>query len=458
MRQGCRGKWSVKSALRSAIFAEAFVSASVLAAATPPVVAQNDATYAESVIHKFRGNPDGQSPEADLVLDANGKIYGTTVAGGSNPNCPGGFGQGCGTVFSLDGTGKEQVIYSFAGKPDGASSFAGLLADAAGHLYGTTALGGNVAGCYSGGGDGCGTVFKLDTSGNETVLHDFRSVFKGKPDGQSPEGVLVADAAGNLYGTTPFGGPNSAGTIFKVHPGGSETVLYFFTGNSDGARPYSGVIRDAKGNLFGVTYFGGLSGCTGGCGTVFEFNTASGVLTTLYAFTGQADGGNPYGGLIQDRAGNFYGTTELNGDNQCSGGNGPGCGVVFELSPAGVETVLHAFTGSPDGRNPYTRLVMDDHGNLFGTTTFGGDSSCNKGYSCGVVYEVRRTGKEIVLHAFTGGRKDGEVPYGGLARDAAGNLYGTTVSGGTGACSGRCGTVFKLVPTIPGGQGEERRN
>ncbi len=419
----------------------------------PPVAfaAPRDTTYAETILHKFGGNPDGQSPEAGLILDRAGNLYGTTVAGGSDPQCPGGFGEGCGTVFSLDTAGKETVLYSFAGRPDGASSFAGLMADAAGSLYGTTALGGNVGGCYAGGGDGCGTVFKLDSAGNETMLHDFRSVFKGKPDGQSPEGDLVADAAGNLYGTTPFGGPDASGTIFEIDALGKETVLYSFTGGADGARPYSGVTRDAAGNLYGVTYFGGSDSCVGGCGTVFEFDTATGALTTLHAFTGQADGGNPYGGLIQDAAGNFYGTTELNGDNACSGGNGPGCGVVFELGSSGVETVLHAFEGSPDGRNPYTRLVMDGHGNLFGTTAFGGDSACNKGNSCGVVYEVDKNGKETVLHSFKGGRKDGEVVYGGLVRDRAGNLYGTTVSGGIGSCSRGCGMVFKLAPSRPGG-------
>jgi uncharacterized repeat protein (TIGR03803 family) len=289
-------------------------------------------------------------------------------------------------------------------------------------------------------------LFKVDATGSETDLYNFRGYFGGgRPDGEIPEGVLTADPAGNFYGTTPFGGRHSSGTIFMLSKTGTETVLYNFTGSADGARPYSGVVRDAAGDLFGTTYFGGKGPCVGGCGTVFELSAAR-VFKTLHAFSGMSDGGNPYAGLILDAAGNLYGTTELYGDNRCGGGNGPGCGVVFDLSPSGTETVLHAFSGSPDGRNPYTALVRDNRGDLFGTTSFGGDTQCNGGYTCGVVFEVHASGKETVLHTFTGGRADGEVPYGGLARDGSGHLFGTTVSGGVGPCSGGCGIVFELSP------------
>lgn len=420
----------------------------VLVTATASARAHDGArTYTESILHSFAGSPDAASPEAGLILDEAGNLYGTTTAGGNHQSCPGGFGTGCGTVFELDAKGNERVLYSFAGRPDASSSFAGLLRSERGDIVGTTALGGNVQPCYTAGGDGCGTVFKIDTTGGETLLHQFRGNFgSGKPDGQSPEGSLVSDAAGNLYGTTPFGGRYHSGTVFMLGKGGVETILHSFNGRGDGGRPYSGVIRDAAGNLYGTTYFGGSGSCVGRCGTVFKL-TSAGALSTLYAFAGKADGGNPYGGLVRDDAGNLYGTTELYGNIACNHrGGGPGCGGVFKLDQTGHLTVLHTFAGSPDGSEPYTRLVMDKRGSLYGTTSFGGDSACNGGYSCGVVFEVSADGTETVLHAFTGGQTDGEVPYGGLVRDAAGNLYGTTVSGGVGPCSQGCGTVFKLTP------------
>jgi uncharacterized repeat protein (TIGR03803 family) len=399
----------------------------------------------ETILHRFAGIPDGMNPEAGLLVDMVGNLDGTTVEGGAHRRCFGGYGNGCGTVFSIDASGHERVVYSFRGRPDGSSPFAGLIADGAGNLYGTTAAGGTTKACYTDGGDGCGTVFRIDAAGHESLVYSFKGNAAGQGDGQGPEGVVVADAAGDLYGTTPFGGTNFDGTIFKIDPTGHETVLYSFTGGGDGARPYSGVILDAAGNLYGTAYFGGNSGCVSGCGTVFKLDP-SGALTVLHAFTGTTDGGNPYAPLVADRRGNLYGTTELYGNNSCGGGNGPGCGVVFELDGKRKETMLHTFAGSPDGRNPYTALVRDANGNLYGTTAFGGDQACNGGYSCGVVYEVRATGAESILHTFTGGKRDGEVAYGGVVLDATGKLYGTTVSGGIGACNRGCGVVFALTP------------
>ncbi len=288
-------------------------------------------------------------------------------------------------------------------------------------------------------------MFRIDPAGHETVVYSFKGNAANQGDGQGPEGVLTADGQGDLYGTTPFGGPNFVGTIFKIDVTGRESVLYAFTGGADGARPYSGVVRDSAGDLFGTAYFGGNAGCVGGCGTVFELD-AAGRFHVVYAFTGQTDGGNPYAPPLLDARGDLYGTTELYGDAQCSGGNGPGCGVVFRLTHKGKLTVLRAFASTPDGRNPYTALVRDARGKLYGTTAFGGDPKCNGGYTCGVVYEIAPSGGETILHTFTGGKGDGEVAYGGVVPDAAGDLYGTTVSGGIGACSRGCGVVYRLKP------------
>ncbi|HEY2473560.1 MAG TPA: choice-of-anchor tandem repeat GloVer-containing protein [Candidatus Cybelea sp.] len=424
-------------------------AAPVTPSATPPLSvrrASGTSGYTETLLHRFKSSPDAASPEAGVILDTAGNLYGTTIEGGANQDCPGGYSQGCGAVYEVDAGGKYRVIYSFAGMPDASEPFASLLLRK-GILFGTTAVGGNVTACYTYGGDGCGTVFKIDSAGTESLLYQFHGNFGSrKPDGQDPQGPLVADSAGNLYGSTAYGGKDQYGTIFKVSKSGKETVLYSFTGGSDGGRPYKGVIRNSAGNLFGVAYVGGGSGCLNGCGTVFELSSG-GTLTTLYRFKGANDGGNPYGGLVMDSAGNLYGTAQNYGNVNCNkkGGN-PGCGTVFRFSTKQKLKVLHVFAGSPDGAVPSETLTLDVHGNLYGTTSFGGDDSCNGGYACGVVFEIDSRGKESILHTFSGGKEDGEVPYGGVTRDAAGDLYGTTVSGGIGPCNSGCGIVFKLTP------------
>ncbi len=403
-------------------------------------------SYTETMLHKFAASPDGASPEAGVILDANGDLYGTTIAGGTDPSCPGGYNTGCGTVYEIVATGSERLLYSFHGKPDASEPFAGLIRHN-GVFYGTTASGGNYKPCYTDGGDGCGTVFTIDRAGHERLLYQFKgSLGSGPVDGQGPMGGLIVDTSGSFYGTTPFGGEDESGTIFEITKSGKESVLYSFTGESDGARPYSGVIRDASGNLYGVAYFGGTSACTGGCGTIFELST-SGALNVLYSFTGKDDGGNPIGGMVMDGSGSLYGTAQNYGNLSCNkrGGN-PGCGTVFQLNAKHELKVLHEFAGSPDGAVPSENLIIDANGNLYGTTSFGGDSKCNGGYSCGTVFEVDARGRESVLHTFTGGKTDGEVPYGPVLRDTAGSLYGTTVSGGRGPCNRGCGVVFKLSP------------
>jgi len=299
---------------------------------------------------------------------------------------------------------------------------AGLVQDASGNLYSTTTFGGL----------GYGVVFKLDPQSHVvTVLYSFT----GGTDGSFPEGAIAQDAEGNLYGTTSSGGDVcGCGVVFKVDPLGNETVLHSFTGGAaDGVDP-NGVVRDAAGNLYGTTFGGGDSGN----GVVFKVD-AGGAETLLYNFKGLGDGGTPYGGLILD-AGNLYGTTAfggLFGGNRC----GNGCGVVFKLDRAGDETVLYPFDGNT-GKEPHGSLVRDAAGNLYGTTLRGGNTDLGPCLfaGCGVVFKVAPGGHETLLHNFTGGA-DGANPYAGLARDAAGNFYGTTSMGGSGG-----GVVFELNP------------
>ena len=397
--------------------------------------------YTLTILHSFAGGPDGAYPVASLVQDSSGNFYGTASQAGDLA-CNGGYGagSGCGTVFKLDPTGKETVLYSFTGTGgDGAIPWAGLVRAAQGNLYGTTSAGGDLA-CPNGNGYGCGTVFKLDTTGKETVLHSFTGT---GGDGAFPEAGLLLDAQGNLYGTTAQGGdlgcPDGfgygCGIVFQI-TNGQETVLHSFTGSGgDGAFPQAGLIEDAQANLYGTTSEGGNSACYYGCGTVFKL-AATGQETVLYAFTGAGDGGLPYAGLLQDAQGNLYGTT--------IGGGASSNGTVFKVTPAGAETVLHSFTGTGgDGASPNAGLVLGAHSNLYGTTSYGGDLACDpNGPGCGNVFRVSTTGKETPLYNFTGAGGDGAFPYAGVLRDAQGNLYGTTYSGGANGF----GMVFKLTP------------
>ena len=268
------------------------------------------------------------------------------------------------------------VLHTFVGSPtDGAVPYAGLTPDGAGNLYGTTLYGGASG---QSGTDGFGVVFKLSPTGTETVLYSFT----GGADGAFPSAGLVRDAAGNLYGTTNGGGAHNLGVVFKLSPTGAETVLHSFTGGADGGGPRAGLLRDAARNLYGTTLNGGTSvngPCAGGCGVVFKLSPCdSGYdFSVVYTFPGAAEGGNPEAGLIQDPVGNLYGTT---------GSLAPGYNVVFKLSPAGTETVLYSFVGGADGGTPYAGLVRDSAGNLYGTTVDGGDASCGGG--CGVVFRL----------------------------------------------------------------------
>jgi uncharacterized repeat protein (TIGR03803 family) len=401
----------------------------------------------EQVLYTFTANGDGWGPYASLITDSAGNLYGTTKGGGS---------ANFGIVFKLTSNGgsyTESVLNSFkGGTSDGASPYAALIMDSAGNLYGTTTAGGsnNCSG-------GCGTVFKLSPDGTggytESVLYSFVG---GTSDGANPYAGLISDSTGNFYGTTTTGGSNNCsggcGTVFKLSPGGggtyTESVLYSFVGGtSDGANPYAGLITDSTGNFYGTTTAGGSNNCNGGCGTVFKLSPNGGNYTesVLYSFKGgTSDGANPYAGLIMDSAGNFYGTTT-------SGGSG---GTVFKLAPSGggyTESVLYNLPGFgiTDGASPYGSLAMDSSGNLYGTTASGGSPDCNDG--CGTVFKVAPNGTGgytgSISYDFLSGNNDGAFPFDGLVMGSTGNFYGTTTIGGSnGNCPSGCGTVFEINP------------
>ena len=404
-----------------AIFATFIIFLLALAFATPPAQAQKF-----KVLHTFKGS-DGAYPTGSLIRDSTGNFYGMTNEGGSSKTCL----HGCGTVFRLAPSRDETVLYSFRGKKgDGnyPSSLESPFRDAAGNIYGTTYDGGDLKTCD---GYGCGVVFKLDKKGNEAILHKFGN----GTDGLEPGSGVVLDAEGNLYGTTEAGGANNGGTLYEVAKGGAYSILHSFDFpglGTDGSIPVGGLTEDSSGNLYGTTVAGGDSGC----GTVFTWNT-SGTEAILFSFPCGPGGDGPYGQLLMDNAGNFYGTTKVGGNSGCF--DGGGCGVVFKLDSVFAETVLYTFTGGADGEYPFAGLVMDAAGNLYGTTINGGNAGI------GVVFEVDPIGDETVLHSFTGG-SDGSFP-GGLFRGANGDLFGLASSGGNPRCQNGCGTVFRITPS-----------
>jgi uncharacterized repeat protein (TIGR03803 family) len=340
----------------------------------------------ETVLHSFSGQ-DGANPQADLILDAAGNLYGTTLSGGDS---------NAGTVFRLDPSGKETVLYSFTGGPDGSRPSGSLVRESSGSLYGTTLLGGA---------NGNGTVFELTRDGKEKVLHSFSGGTTDGANPSAglavdAAGIFYGTTSGGGTSDCVIGGsasPSGCGTVFKLDPTGVESVLYSFVGKNDGpdgAVPGAGLLRDAHGNLYGTT----LQGGTGSgpcytvevrpgqppaniyCGTVFKLDSA-GSETVLHWFTGGSDGASPHAHLVSDAAGSLYGTTFYGGTGHCvvtGGFSQPvevGCGTVFEVDSSGTETVLYDFTGARDGQFPQAGLVLDKSGNLYGTTTEGGSSN-----------------------------------------------------------------------------------
>ncbi|MFZ0320604.1 MAG: choice-of-anchor tandem repeat GloVer-containing protein [Candidatus Sulfotelmatobacter sp.] len=320
-----------------------------------------------------------------------------------------------GTVFKVDAAGNETVLHGFGQANDGRTPYSGLVLDPTGHLFGTTYGGGlRDRKCRN----GCGIVFEIFPNGDEKILHGFGGV---KGDGSLPIGSLIRDAAGNFYGTTQMGGTYGYGTVFKIDGAGTETVLYSFGDGPDGAYPAAGVIEDSAGNLYGTASGGGSYTL----GTVFKLDP-SGHETVLHNFAGGSDGSAPMAGLVQDPRGNLYGTT-------FEGGYGEG--TVFEVDTNGHETVLQDFGENNSGAYPESTLVRDSQGNLYGSTIQGGL------VGPGAVFKVSSQGAFSVLYSFAG-EPDGAGPEGPLMIDSAGTLYGTTASGGT----TNNGTVFHLTP------------
>ena len=437
------------------------------------------AEWKEKVLYSFQGGSDGQSPAGGVVFDKAGNLYGATYEGGST--CP---SPGCGTIFQLSpgvgGTWTETILYGFNGT-QGSFPEGGVIADAGGNLYGTTAYGGSGTCLLFGGDVGCGVAYELSPpvqKGGQwtyTVLYNFQ----GGKDGQIPQGNLTLDSAGNLYGATLYGGGygtcnapyfQHCGTVFKLSVpkknGGNwtEKILYSFEGvksgqqSGDGANPNGGLVLDSAGAIYGTTYFGGNESgeCDGGvggtgCGTVFEITPPRGkggkwTKKLLHRFNDE-DGDNPAAGVVIGANGDLYGTTLRGGASK-----GPGGGTVFRVTrPTGKssiweEAVLYSFSGDAYGTDPAASLVFDAAGNLYSTTN-GGTPQCHYGN----VFQMRPAGGRgekwnlSTLYEFAGS-PDGEYPAAPLVLDKSAKLYSTTTQGGTGDCSGGCGIVFEIKP------------
>jgi len=391
----------------------------------------------------------GADTYAGLIQATDGNFYGAMTEGGASTCAP---ATGCGTIFKITPSGTLSTLHYFCSEPncaDGQDPYATPLQATDGNFYGTTAFGGaNTNGEYcpdSLGAVGCGTVFRITSSGTLTTLYSFCAQSACK-DGAVPIGGLIQATNGDFYGTTSMGGSRGGGTVFKITPGGTLTTLHSFClispACTDGTAPTGGLVQATDGSFYGTT-----SGAVS-AGTVFKI-TPAGKLTTLYSFS-SADGVNPQAGLIQAADGNFYGTT-FNG--------GAGCcyGTVFKITPSGALTTLHSFCSSgypcTDGENPWGALIEGTDGNLYGTTTIGGHCASYPYDLCGTVFRITPSGTLTTLYNFCSlsACADGEQPWAGLVEATNGDLYGTTQLGGTGT-----GTVFSLsvglgpfVKTLP---------
>jgi uncharacterized repeat protein (TIGR03803 family) len=390
----------------------------------------------ETILHSFGYFPQGSGPGGTLVRDAAGNLYGTTQYGGAAD---------LGVVFEYSAAGGYRLLHSFLGGTDGASPYAGVILDTKGNLYGTT---------FAGGATNAGVVYKIDTTGTETILY----TFTGGADGLNPYAGVVMDEGGNLYGTTYSGGPSNAGVVYKLDSSGVETVLYAFTGGTDGLNPYAGVVLDPQGNLYGTTtggepVYGGViykvsqsgqetviystklgalqagvildavGNLYGSSSSIFKISP-SGQYTQLAQLNENADGGPVTSDLAMDASGNLYGTTTLTTIGQ----ELSPYGAIFEVSPGSLAVnVLYRFTGIKKGtsgpgdtmQNP--GVVLDAAGNLYGATP---DTGLG-----GIVYELSAAGSFTVLHGFAPA-PGGSFPRGPVLRDARGNIYGAAGSGG----------------------------
>ncbi|HYL27877.1 MAG TPA: choice-of-anchor tandem repeat GloVer-containing protein [Candidatus Nitrosotalea sp.] len=374
--------------------------------------ATSPATAAYKQLFAFPGTPSGSAPTGMLYVK--GSLFGTTTGGGAKT---------FGSVFVRGLSGKVHVLYSFQGGSDGAGP-EGTLTELNGSFYGTTQYGGA---------DGDGTVFSVTPAGKERVVYSF----KGGTDGATPvlDGLVAIN--GKLYGTTNAGGLNSCthqaivgcGIVFSLTTSGHESVLYRFKGKPDGACPSGSLIASGSA-LYGTTNFGGKYDN----GSAFKITTG-GSESVIYSFKGFPDGVMPFGGLTQ-LGGTFYGTTTLGGAYQ-------GAGTVFALTPSGTESVLHSFTGAPDGALPYAGLIAVGS-TLYGTTELGGSSqSACIGHGiigCGTIFSITTTGTLTQLYRFRG-RKDGAYPLAGLVASPKNLIYGSTLAGG----NSQNGTIFEIA-------------
>jgi uncharacterized repeat protein (TIGR03803 family) len=431
-----------------------------------------------SPIYVFTNGTDGAYPRAALTVGSDGNFYGTAAYGGTN---------GAGTVFKVSTNGAFTPLYSFqTNHIDGVQPEAALVQDSEGNFWGTTSIGGT---------NGDGTIFMITPTGLLTNLHTFTG---SGADGSEPTAPLIAGLDGNFYGTTAYGGAHSEGTVFRITPQGVWTNLHSFSySTNDGYLPWAALVLGNDGNFYGTTYGGG----THGYGTVFKM-TPNGTLTILYSFyNSKSDGGQPYGALVQGNNGNFYGTTYGTANLFYSGTNS--IGTVFEITPGGYLTTLYSFTNGLDGANPIAGLVMGTNGNFYGAAVeggiigsggpfesygrilggtrgwgtiftitqngqfshlfvFGGGSEgqnpgagliqANNGLFYGVterggtnddgtIFQMSADGTETPLYSFTAGN-DGAVPIAALTQGNDGNLYGTTYGGGV----SNAGAIFKITP------------
>jgi uncharacterized repeat protein (TIGR03803 family) len=395
-----------------------------------------------TVIHNFTGGNDGANPQAGLAMDAHGNFYGTTNAGGHT---------GDGVVFKMTNRGSGWILsplFNFDLSTNGAGPYGRVFLASDGTLYGTTQYGPIQGGCTVNPGNGCGTAYRLqppptaprstEVIWRETVLH----IFQG-PDGFQPQGDLTFDQAGNIYGTTISGGNGSncsggCGVVYELAPSGggyTQSVLYSFQNNGDGFDVYGGVVFDNSGNLLGVVQNGGLNTR----GAIYELSpSGSGwAERTAYAFPlNEVTGAFPIGGLINDGAGNLYGTTSQGGTFY---------GTAFELSPGGGGWTLNSlYDFAPPGSNvgPVEKLYLGTDGNLYGTSYSSGPNNR------GSVFKLTPTNGSWTytsLHDFTGG-SDGGYPISNVVMDSSGNLYGTASSAGGGNCDAGCGVVWEITP------------
>jgi uncharacterized repeat protein (TIGR03803 family) len=379
-----------------------------------------------TTLHSFEG-PDGSWPSAPLAQGRDGNLYGTTLFGGAN---------GFGTVFKIAPGGALKTLYGFCsqnGCPDGEQPWLGLVQTANGDFYGTT--GGGGVNCAP---SGCGTIFRITPSGALTTVYSFCAQNQCA-DGDAPEAGLVQVPNGDFYGTTSGGGVLGGGTVFKITPSGALTTLHNFCFHctTDGTSP-NGLARATDGDFYGTTQLGGADGAPSGYGTVFKI-TPAGTLTMLHSFCSRmdcADGAQPDAGLVQGADGDLYGTTYI---------GGAGYGTVFKLTPSGALTTLYTFCSQypcTDGAQPDAGLIQATDGNFYGTTSYDGASGGGTVFKIA----PNGTLTTLYSFCSQSGCTDGEYPWlSSLVQATNGDLFGSTRAGGTNdTCRNGCGTVFRL--------------